>query len=35
LFSGLGNGPLTHVQDSLKVGMGTLSGSTILAITIA
>lgn len=35
LFSGIGQSDPALVQDSLKVGMGALSGSTILALTLA
>lgn len=34
LFSGLGQAP-DQVQSALKVGMGALSGSTILALSLA
>jgi len=34
LFSGIGK-PTNEAQDSLKVGIGALAGSTILALTVA
>jgi len=34
LFSGLGK-PTAEAQDSLKVGIGALAGSTILALSLA